>query len=93
MPRDFIVEVLGGRVAWDCYAHSFNDREANERARRAGRYHWAEDAHVGHDHWTFGGRSQDETDTRNLGGHPDSERKFKERAAAGFPDDYEPIIS
>jgi hypothetical protein len=92
MPRDFIVEVLGGRVAWDCYSHSFNDREANERARRADRYHWAEDARVGHDHWLFGGRTQDETDTRNLGGHADAERTFKERAASGFPDDYPAII-
>jgi glycosyltransferase involved in cell wall biosynthesis len=37
MSRRFIVECLGGVIAWDCYRHSFNDREANERARtRAG---------------------------------------------------------
>jgi glycosyltransferase involved in cell wall biosynthesis len=40
MPRHFIIEVLGGRVAWPCYRHSFNDLETNMRAKRAGRYHW-----------------------------------------------------
>jgi hypothetical protein len=92
MPRNFIVEVLGGRVAWD-YPHSFNDAETNERAKQADRYFWCEDARVSHDHWLFGGRAQDETDTRNLGGHAEAERMFKERAAAGFPDDLPAVIS
>jgi glycosyltransferase involved in cell wall biosynthesis len=48
MSRRFIVEHLGGVIAWDCYRHSFNDREANERAKRAGRYAWCEDARVYH---------------------------------------------
>jgi GT2 family glycosyltransferase len=92
MPRSFIVEVLGGRVAWD-YPHSFNDAETNERAKRAGRYFWCEEARVYHHHWLFGDRPQDETDTRNLGGHAEAERMFRERQAAGFPNDYEPILT
>ena len=92
MPRAFIVEVLGGRVAWN-YPHSFNDAETTERARRAGRYHWCEDAHVHHDHWLFGGRAKDPTDTRNLGRHSEAERLFKERRAAGFPNDYPAVIA
>ena len=93
MSRRFIVECLGGVIAWPCYAHSFIDREANERARRAGRYAWAEDARVVHRHWTFGSRQQDATDTRRLGEHPESQRIFALRASEGFPDNYPPVIA
>lgn len=93
MSRRFIVEVLGGVVAWDFYQHSFNDLEVNERAKAAERYAWCEEAHVTHRHWTFGDRVQDATDTRLLGAHGDSERIFRERQAAGFPADYPPVIT
>jgi GT2 family glycosyltransferase len=93
MSRRLIVEVFGGVVAWEHYHHSFNDREANARAQAAGRYAWCEDARVYHRHWLFGDRPQDGTDTRELGLHPWSERKFNERQAQGFPDDYEPTIT
>jgi glycosyltransferase involved in cell wall biosynthesis len=93
MSRRFIVEVLGGVVAWDCYRHSFNDCEANARAVAAGRYAWCENARVYHRHWLFGDRPQDQTDTRQLGEHSDSARIFLERQAAGFPNDYEAVIT
>jgi len=93
MSRRFIAEHMGGVVAWDCYKHSFNDREANARARRAGRYAWCENARVTHNHWIFGDRAQDGTDTRLLGLHPVSERAFLYREAQGFPDDFEPVIT
>lgn len=93
MSRRFIVECLGGVIAWDVYRHSFNDREANERARRAGRYAWCENAHVFHRHWIFGERPQDATDTRLLGLHGESQRMFDERQAAGFPNDFEAVIT
>lgn len=93
MSRRFIVEVLGGVVAWDWYRHSFNDLEVNERAKAAGRFAWAEDAVVTHEHWTFGSRPKDDTDTRTLGDHSAAEAKYKERRAAGFPCDYEPVLT
>jgi glycosyltransferase involved in cell wall biosynthesis len=93
MSRRFIVEHLGGVIAWDCYRHSFNDREANERAKRAGRYAWCEDARVYHRHWIFGERPQDSTDTRLLGLHGESQRIFDERLAAGFPDVQEAVVT
>jgi GT2 family glycosyltransferase len=93
MSRRLIVEVFGGVVTWECYTHSFQDREANERAQRAGRYVWCEDARIYHQHWLWGTRAQDETDARNLGGHADSERVYSQRAAAGFPNDFAPVIS
>jgi hypothetical protein len=91
--RRMIVEAFGGVIAWECYLHSFNDCEANERAKRIGRYAWCEQAHVQHTHWLFGGRAQDTTDTKNLVHHPASEQTYARRAAAGFPDDYEPVIT
>lgn len=93
MSRRFIVEVLGGVVAWDFYRHSFNDLEVNERAKRAGRYAWCQDAHVTHEHWLFGDRPQDATDTRTLGDHAAAQEIYGRRAAAGFPVDYEPVIT
>ncbi len=93
MSRRFIVEVLGGVVAWDFYKHSFNDLEVNERAKRAGRYHWEPEARVTHEHWIFGDRPQDATDTRTLGGHDDAQEIYRRRAAAGFPTDYPPVIT
>lgn len=93
MSRRFIVEVLGGVVAWDFYGHSFNDLEVNARAKAAERYVWAEGAEVLHSHWIFGDRQRDETDTRTLGEHSLAEAKFREREAQGFPNDYEAVIS
>lgn len=93
MSRRFVVEVLGGVVAWDFYRHSFNDLEVNERAKAAGRYAWCETAHVTHEHWTFGDRPQDSTDTRTLGDHAAAEATYHARRAAGFPIDYSPVIT
>jgi hypothetical protein len=91
--RRLIREAFGGVIAWEHYEHSFHDVEANERARRAGRYAWCADAHVKHTHWLFGDRPQDPTDTRNLGGHPASAQQFAQRQAAGFPNDFPPVIT
>jgi GT2 family glycosyltransferase len=92
MSRRFVREVLGGVVAWEAYRHSFNDREANARARIAGRYAWCENARVLHRHWIFGDRPQDETDTRLLALHGESQRAYDEREAAGFPDEQKAVI-
>ena len=91
--RRLIVEAFGGVIAWPCYRHSFNDREANDRARAASRYAWSEHAVVRHRHWLFGERQQDETDTRLLPAHPDSARAYEQRKAEGFPSDYEAVIA
>lgn len=90
--RRLIIEAFGGVIAWPCYEHSFNDTEANERARIAGRYAWCETAIVGHAHWLFGDRQADETDSRNLDGHGASQQTFYRRQAAGFPDDFPAVI-
>lgn len=86
MTRWFIDNCLGGKVAWDVYKHSFNDCEINERAKRAGRFIYAPEAVVEHRHWIFGTRSQDQTDARALADYTESQAKYTEREAAGFPD-------
>lgn len=93
MSRRFIIEVLGGVIAWDFYPHSFNDLEVNERARLADRYRWCEHARVRHVHWLFGDRPQDDTDTRKLGEHAAAQQTFVRRQAAGYPVDYDPVIT
>lgn len=93
LDRRFVIEVLGGVVAWPFYPHSFNDLETNDRARAAGRYVWAEAALVRHSHWIFGDRPQDATDTRTLGDHPEARATYERRKAAGFPTDYDPVIT
>ena len=85
MSRRFVVEVLGGVVAWECYTHSFNDVEMCERAQAAGRYVWAEDAKVYHAHWLFGDRPQDATDQRNLPRHGESQRTVHGAAGSRVP--------
>jgi glycosyltransferase involved in cell wall biosynthesis len=87
MSRRFIVEVLGGVVAWEAYQHSFHDLETCERAKLANRYAWCEGAVVRHEHWTFGDRPRDDTDTRTLGQHALAQQAFDVRKAAGFPND------
>ena len=94
MSRKFIVDVLGGVVAWDFYPHSFNDAEVNQRARRADRYAWCEDSHVRHEHWTFGDRDQDATDTRTLGDHGAANEVYLSRLNSGFPNEgITPVIT
>ncbi len=93
MSREFIVSVLGGVVAWPAYKHSFNDLEVNQRARAANRYAWCEDAHVYHEHWLFGDREKDDTDSRRLPEHSNDQRIYDKRRAAGFPVDYSPVIT
>jgi glycosyltransferase involved in cell wall biosynthesis len=93
MSRRFIIDVLGGVIAWDFYRHSFNDLEINERAKASGRFAWAEHAHVRHEHWLFGDRDQDDTDRATLAEHGASQAIYEQRRAAGFPSDYTPVIT
>jgi GT2 family glycosyltransferase len=92
MSRRFVRDVLGGVVAWPEYAHSFHDAEICDRAQALGRYVWCGESLVRHVHWLWGDREQDATDQLNLGGHPDSQRNYELRRAAGFPNNYEPVV-
>jgi hypothetical protein len=92
LSRSFIIDHLGGRLSWECYKSQYVDMEVNERAKRVGRYAWAEKARVTHQHWMFGTRGKDETDARNEAADAESKAAYLARLEAGFPDDYPPVI-
>jgi len=92
MSRQFIVEVLGGCIAWDWYKHSFNDLEVNDRAKAAGRFAWAKEAQVTHQHWTYGDRPMDDTDSRWLGHYEAARSMYELRKSLGFPVNYPAVI-
>lgn len=92
LSRSFIIDCLGGRLAWDCYKSQYVDMETCERAKRVGRYAWAEKANVRHKHWMFGSRDKDATDERNTPAMEESKAAYLTRRAADFPDNYPPVI-
>ena len=82
MTRDFIIEHNGGVMVMPYYRGWYQDREACERARRVGKYFFAIDAKMRHN-WHGSATNHYEKD---------GERLFRERIAAGFPDNYPPIL-
>lgn len=90
--RNWIIEGMGGVMAWPCYLTSHNDVETHERAVRAGRYAWAEKAIARHDHPIFDGREWDDTDRVSQAHWQESRDAFLRRAALDFPNDYEPVL-
>jgi len=90
--RWWIINGMGGVMAWEFYATSHNDLETHQRALQAGRYVWAKNAVARHDHFIFGTRRQDHTDRRWLSEWQASRATYERRKAAGFPNDYEAAI-
>jgi GT2 family glycosyltransferase len=92
MTRDFILQHHGGVAAVPHYRTWGPDVEACARARRAGLYAWAESAHVFHD-WCGHDDDADET-YRQAKPHWSADKELiKQRKAAGWPDDFEAIIT
>lgn len=92
MTRDYIERFNGGVLACPAYQHNFIDVEASARAQLAGRYHYAEDAIVEHRHYLWGKADKDETYQLTEGTFLPDQETFRQRAAAGFPDDFEPVL-
>ena len=83
MTKDFIIEHNGGVMVTPHYRGWFQDAEACGRAKLAGKYFFAIDAHIVHD-WHGSATNH----YANEG-----ERLFKARQAAGFPNDFPPVLS
>ena len=92
MTRDYIEKYNGGVLVCPAYLHNFVDVEATIRAKNAGRYHYAVDAIVEHRHYLWGKAEKDATYKLSEGTFLPDQETFKKRAAAGFPDDFEPIL-
>lgn len=91
--RQFCIDHLGGVMAYPVYEFYHNDEEANERAKRAGRFVWCREAIVQHNHWTRPG--QDHKDALDAENEPKARRDkvvFDQRKREGFPDTFERVL-
>ena len=88
----FICEHMNGVLFFECYRYWHSDIEATARAKRAGRYAWAKDAIVRHDHWAWGTRQEDDTDRMNKKFLDEATGICARRRQEGWPNDFEPII-
>lgn len=90
--RRFCLDHLGGCLVVPHYHHLFADKESIARAKRADRLYWCEEAVVAHLHPTNDSRPMDALDNQRDEWWAIDEKIFMDREAAGFPDDFEPVI-
>lgn len=90
MTRDFIVQHNGGLAAYP-YPVDYTDVEAYERAKRAGKYAYAEGAIV--KHLWIGLRGGDEHFQRNQTKRRAAKELYLWRCAHEFPDDVPAILT
>lgn len=93
MRRDYLTKFNGGVLACPHYHSWYIDVEAAERAKRAHTYTYAADAVVEHRHPVWSREPGDETYRRGQKWHTQDQETFFSRARAGFPDDYDPVIT
>lgn len=93
LSRDFIVNVLGGVLIPPPYKHCYSDKEVFERAKKAGAFVYCKDAVVEHLHPAHGKADMDETYTAATAYDAEDRETYYKRLAAGFPNDYEPVIA
>lgn len=91
--RRFLTEHLGGVMYPPMYGSWWADREVTERAQVLGRYVWARDAVVEHLNYTFGKSTLDATYRDAAQNYIYDEATYRQRQAAGYPNDYAPCIA
>ena len=92
MTRDFIMEHMGGCFVIPSYGHQYIDIEATARGRRARQYIWAKDAIVEHRHPAHKNAPRDEVYALGASFMAADQATYGIRLAAGFPDDFGPIL-
>lgn len=90
--RDFLIDHNGGVIYAPHYGSWWCDPEVNDRARAVGKYIWAKDAIVEHLHADYGKAEYDPTYTNATKYHAKDTETYKTRKAAGFPDDFPPVL-
>lgn len=90
--RDFLVNHMGGVIAFECYGHYYQDTEAFERAKRADKFVYEPSAIIEHIHPAARKRKIDDTDIMNMEHWNRDFTMFQNRMQAGFPDDFEPVL-
>jgi glycosyltransferase involved in cell wall biosynthesis len=91
--RRHLIEVQGGVLAIPVYGHYGFDYEMTRRAQRAGRYVWARDLPIPHRHPQWRTALWDATYQASLQWRVADRELFYRREAAGFPNDYESVLS
>ncbi len=92
MSRRYCARYNGGVLACPKYRHFYIDNEANARAKRAGRFVWAEFAVLEHRHPAWQKAPVDAGYAARQPWIDGDAQTFFERAQAGFPDDFDPVV-
>lgn len=91
--RKFIIDVLGGRIAFPMYNFYCNDSTATLMAQNSGHYYWCKEAIVRHDHPANGRRRIDENDNRNTQNTEHDNAEYFAWIERGAKIEWEPLIS
>lgn len=89
--RDFIIQHMGGVIAFECYYADCSDVEAAHRAVRAKKYVYAPLAHADH-YWGGCKKGADYTYTKSDPYRDQSIAIFDRRMGEGFPNDFPPVL-
>lgn len=90
--RKFCKDYMGGVIYPPHYQHIFGDKELDLKAKRASRFYGCADAVVTHIHPCENRRKPDANDMWRDTLWEKEEAIYNKRLAAGFPDDFEPVI-
>lgn len=96
--RDWVIEYAGGCIVCPLYKSQPGDVEMWTRAKRSGKYVWADGKHspfnaiVENRHPYLGKAQWDETYQRGHAWGEEDRVAFEKRQAANFPDDFEPVL-
>lgn len=90
--RDFLREHMGGTLWPPMYKSWWCDWELSEKAKAIGKYAWARDAIVEHNHWSFNLSDMDDTYRAGQQHHDDDHAILIARRAAGYPVTWQGVL-
>lgn len=91
--REFCVIHAGGVLACPLYHHQYIDVEMTHRAIKAGCVASTPMVVCEHRHWTNSGAEMDDIYRRGRETFKQDQAIFQARRAAGFPDDFTPVVT
>ena len=90
--RQGIVDYCGGCIMPPVYTMTFGDNEIAARLRRANQYTWCKQAMVDHRHANAGKAKMDRAYMNMQRYLYHDQVIFEQRKAAGWPDDFDPVV-
>lgn len=92
--RDFLIDHLGGVLCIPHYYSQYEDVEKSDRAIAAGHFYVVEDVYIEHRHPAYGKAEMDATYQDGFAKYAGIDQvTYQLRKQAGFPNDYESVIS